>query len=65
MTRGNIDVELYNIETDVSEQHNVADQHPEVVGQLTKLMMEQHQPSELFPLRPFDKPALKNQAKKQ
>ena len=65
MARGNIDVELYNIATDVSEKHNVAADHPEVVEQLKKLMAEQHQPSELFPLRPFDQPPLHNRVNKK
>ncbi|MEZ6034238.1 MAG: arylsulfatase [Planctomycetaceae bacterium] len=65
MTRGNIDVELYNIATDLGEQHNVAIEHPEIVNQLIKLMAEQHRPSELFPLRPFDQPALKKGAGKK
>ena len=30
---------------------------PELVEKLTAMMMEQHQPSELYPLRPFDAPA--------
>jgi len=59
MTRGNIDVELYDIAKDISEQHNVAEQHLDVVDQLSKLMSEQHQPSDVFPLRPFDQPTLK------
>ncbi len=65
MARGNLDVELYNIATDVGEQHNVAAEHPEIVEQLTKLMAKQHHPSELFPLRPFDQPALSNRAVKK
>ena len=65
MTSGNIDVELYNIATDLGEQHNVAMEHPEIVNQLIKLMAEQHRPSELFPLRPFDQPALKKGAGKK
>ena len=62
MTHGTTDVELYHIATDISEKHNVADQHADVVEQLSRLMAEQHQPSDIFPLRPFDKPALNNRA---
>ena len=64
MTRGNINVELYNITTDIGEQHNVAAEHAEIVEQLTELMAEEHRPSDIFPLRPFDQPALKNRAVK-
>jgi len=65
MARGNINVELYNIANDIGEQHNVAEEHPDVVAKLTKMMAEQHQPSELFPLRPFDQPALHNRPGKK
>ncbi len=64
MTRGNINVELYNITTDIGEQRNVADEHADIVEQLTKRMAEEHRPSDIFPLRPFDQPALKNRAVK-
>lgn len=64
MTRGNTDAELYNITTDIGEQHNVADEHADMGAQLTKLMAEQHHPSDIFPLRPFDQPALNNRAGK-
>jgi len=65
MTRGNINVELYNITTDIGEQHNVAAEHADIVEQLTRLMTEQHQRSDVFPLRPFDQPALENRAGKK
>ena len=32
-----IPLSLFNMTTDPGEQHNVADQHPEIVAQLTKL----------------------------
>jgi arylsulfatase A-like enzyme len=56
MTRGNLDIELYNLAEDIGEQDNVADQHPEVVSQLAKLMEQEHTPSKLFPLIPIDAP---------
>lgn len=57
MNRGNVKVQLYNLKDDVSESTDVAKEHPELVEKLTAMMMEQHQPSELYPLRPFDAPA--------
>lgn len=54
MSRGNLDVELYNLADDVGEQHNVAGEHPEIVERLAGMMQEQHTPSELFPLKPLD-----------
>ena len=64
MTRGNLDIELYNLASDVGEQNDVAKQHPEVVQKLAKLMAQEHTPSELFPLRPLDAPAVKAKKKK-
>jgi arylsulfatase A-like enzyme len=57
MGRGHLETELYNLEKDVGEQSNVADQHPDLVARLEKMMEMQHTPSELFPLRPIDSPA--------
>ncbi len=57
MSRGKLDIELYNLADDVGEQNNVADKHPEVVARLAKLMEQEHTPSQLFPLRPLDAPA--------
>lgn len=34
------EVELYNLETDISESNNLAGNHPEIVERLTKTMME-------------------------
>jgi arylsulfatase A-like enzyme len=31
-------IELYNLKTDISEQHNVAEQHPEIVAKIEKYM---------------------------
>jgi len=64
MTRGNLDIELYNLAEDVGEQHNGADKHPEIVAKLAQLMKQQHTPSEVFPLRPLDAPAIKPKKKK-
>jgi arylsulfatase A-like enzyme len=64
MTKGNLDIELYNLATDIGEQSNVAKQHPEVVEKLAKLMEREHTPSKLFPLRPIDAPAAKAKKKK-
>lgn len=55
MTRGNLDIELYDLATDVGERHNVAAAHPEIVAKLDQLMRQEHTPSEIFPLIPFDK----------
>jgi len=54
MGRGNLTVELYNLADDPGEQHDLADQQPEIAAKLERLMRQQHTPSELFPLRPVD-----------
>jgi arylsulfatase A len=59
MSKGNLDIELYNIATDIGEQNNVAAAHPEVVARMESLMKQEHIPSELFPLRPLDAPVAK------
>ncbi len=48
------DVQLFDLAIDVGEQSDVADQHPDIVAKLTKLMKEQHVKSELFPIRALD-----------
>jgi arylsulfatase A-like enzyme len=57
MAKGNLKVELYNIAEDIGETHNVADQHPEIVKELTRKMESVRSPSEIFPLIPLDKPS--------
>lgn len=54
MTRGKLEIELYDLAIDISERNDVADQHPQVVAQLAMLMDREHTPSELFPLIPID-----------
>lgn len=54
MSKGNLEIELYNIAEDIGETNNVADEHPEIVERLARMMAEQHEPSEIFPLRPLD-----------
>lgn len=43
-------LELYNLEKDLAEQKNVADEHPDPVKEMRRIMDEAHTPSELFPL---------------
>ncbi|UCC72635.1 MAG: arylsulfatase [Gemmatimonadota bacterium] len=43
-------IELYDLGTDVAEQHNVADEHPEVVGRIAEIMLSGRTESDLFPL---------------
>lgn len=59
MSQGNLEIELYDLENDVSESHNVAASHPELVATLAKQMTEVRTPSVEFPLIPIDSPARK------
>jgi arylsulfatase A len=48
--------ELYDLKTDIGEQHNVAAEHPDIVARLTKFAVDAHTPSKLFPLLASEKP---------
>lgn len=47
-------LELYNLRADPAEGHDVAEAHPEIVGQLERLLRQQHVPSKAFPLPALD-----------
>ena len=47
-------VELYNLADDPAEQHDVAEQHPEVVARMMQLMREAHTPCASFPFGEAD-----------
>ncbi len=47
-------LELYDLSQDPGETNNVAQQHPEIVKQLSALMRQQHVKSPLFPIRALD-----------
>jgi arylsulfatase A-like enzyme len=38
-------IELYDVSTDIGEQYNVADQHPDIVGKVEQIMKREHQPA--------------------
>ena len=42
---GNLDIELYNLETDIKEQLNIASQHPKIVARIKSIMVEEHEPA--------------------
>ena len=43
--------ELYDLATDVHEDHNVADQHPEIVAELKEIVRKEHVDSPIFPIK--------------
>ena len=48
---GGENVELYNLKTDLGEQHNIADDHPEIVNRLRAAIKQSHVPSPLWKVR--------------
>lgn len=64
ISRGNRELELYDLETDPSESNNVASDHPAVVRQIEEILVTGRTDSELFPI--FRKqPQKKKQRKKK
>ena len=57
LKKGDLTIELYNLDDDPAETTNVADAHPEVVAILAQVMASSHVPSEVFPLATIDDPA--------
>ena len=47
--------ELYNLNSDPSERHNVLNQYPEKVMELKAIMQSSHIPNPNFPLLPGEK----------
>ena len=44
---GNMNLELYDLEQDSLEQHDLSSQHPEIVQQIDSLMQIAHEPAEI------------------
>lgn len=44
---GNMSIELYDLETDLQEQKDVADQHPKVIKQMEEIMIVEHLPAKI------------------
>jgi len=42
---GNLEIELYDLEIDVSEKNNIASYHPNIVQQIAQIMIQEHEPS--------------------
>ncbi|HIE53331.1 MAG TPA: N-acetylgalactosamine-6-sulfatase [Armatimonadetes bacterium] len=45
-------IELYHLSSDLGEEHNVADQHPDIVAKIAEIMKGAHTDSQDFPIRP-------------
>jgi arylsulfatase len=42
---GNLEIELYNLKSDIQEQNNLASKHPEIVAKIEEIMRREHVPS--------------------
>jgi arylsulfatase len=54
LQKGLSEIELYNLESDPSEQENIAAKEPKLVGRLAAIMAKEHVPSQLFPMKGLD-----------
>lgn len=54
LARGPQPIQLYDLDSDPSEQHDLAAQHPDRVARMQALMAAQHTRSTIFPIRGID-----------
>lgn len=47
LLQGNMEIELYDLSTDIGETRNVASDNPEVVKEIERIMQEQHEASDI------------------
>jgi len=45
------EIELFDLKTDISEENNIADHHPEIVEQIAEIMRTAHEESENWPFK--------------
>ena len=44
--KGNLKIKLYNLEEDIQELNDVADQYPRIIKKMEEIMIKEHVPSE-------------------
>ena len=54
MFKGNMHIELYNLEEDISEQNDISTENPDIVEKIRKIMNIEHVPSDIFPFEQID-----------
>jgi arylsulfatase len=57
MQKGNMNIQLFNLDNDMQEQHNVASQHPDIVQKIKHIMATEHTVPEVdhFKLKALEK----------
>jgi len=50
LSRGDTSIELYNLAKDVGETADLAEEHPDIVARVERIMLEAHEPTEHFRL---------------
>ena len=55
ISKGNMEISLYDLDNDIREQNNVAEAHPEVITEVERIMEEARIPSKVHPLFESDK----------
>ena len=55
--KGNMKIQLYDLDNDIQEQHDVAESHPEIVKQIEKIMKKEHNTPDVasFKMEPLEK----------
>lgn len=63
----NMEIELYDLATDIGEKHNVAAEHPDVIKKMEQIMLIAREPAEKFNFAPLDRLSRqqRNQQQKQ
>lgn len=51
MQKGNLKIQLFNLDKDIREQHDVSAQHPDVVKRMKDIMEKEHMPPEVNSFR--------------
>lgn len=52
--KGNMSIELYNLEKDISEQNDVSDKNPKIINSIREIMNKEHVPSDIFSFELID-----------
>ena len=47
LLKGNLKIELYDLSQDIREEHDVADEHPDIVKKIEEIMRREHIPAQV------------------